>query len=104
MRDRGAEEAVAQLDQNGNAIGGIRTPYVDVPTGTYHIQLTGANATCVELGYLEVWPWQKTMSMYGSYDNYRQKVEASIQKLVADRWVSAKDAARIRQELIPGSN
>jgi hypothetical protein len=103
MIDRGAEEARPQMDQYGNAMGGVRTPYVDVPVGTYHAQLAGANATCAELGYLEVWPWQKTMSIYGSYDNYRQKVQASIQKLVADRWVSAKNAERIRQELIPSN-
>ncbi len=103
MIDRGEEEARPQMDQYGNAMGGVRTPYVDVPVGTYHLQLTGANATCTELGYLEVWPWYKAMAIYGTYENYRQKVEASVQKLVADRWVSQASAQRIRQELIPGN-
>ena len=89
-----------QLDQYGNPVGGVRLPYIDVPIATYHNKLTGAEPTCVRMGYVETWPWQKTMAVYGTYDNYVQKVNAAIQKAVADRWVTPSDAARMRKDML----
>ncbi len=101
---RGNQEVQLQMDAYGNAVGGVRSPYIDVPTGTYNAKLTGANGTCGSMVNVETWPWYKTMALYGSYDNYRQKVEASLEKMLAERWVTPSDAERIRKDLIPASN
>lgn len=90
-----------QLDPYGNPLGGIRTPWVDAPTGTFHFKLTGKEPTCARMGYEDIWPWQKTMAVYGNYDAYAAKVKTSLDKLVADRFVTASDAAKIRKELLP---
>ena len=98
------DSAKPQLDQYGNAVGGLRLPYIDVPTGTYHEVLSGGGggggAACGSMGYLETWPWQKTMGIYGTYNNYVQKVNASIQKAVADRLLTPADAERVRKDML----
>jgi hypothetical protein len=95
-------DAKPVLDQYGNATGGVRTPFVDVPTGTYVMPLTGQNATCGRMADHQVWEWGKTLSVYGSYANYAAKVNASVDKLIAGRWVSAEDGEAIRKQLLGG--
>ena len=57
------------LDKNGNAVGGYRTPYVDVPAATYHVSQKG-ETFCPELGRIEPFDWAKLNSLYGTPQNY----------------------------------
>jgi len=97
----GAGNATAvKVDPYGNAIGGIRSPYVDAPTGTFHAKLTGALTTCADMTYHEVWPWWKTVEVHGSYTNYAAKVNASIDAMLRGRWITEWAAKQMREELL----
>jgi alpha/beta hydrolase family protein len=89
-----------KLDQYGNAIGGVRSPFVDVPTGTFHAKLTGALSTCADMTYHEVWDWWKTAAVYGTYENYAARVNASIDAMLRGRWITDAAAKRLRAELL----
>ncbi len=48
----GTPQARVVRDQYGNAVGGVRTPYLDVPTATYHTASVG-ETFCPEIGHME---------------------------------------------------
>jgi Alpha/beta hydrolase domain len=88
------------LDEVGNNTGGVRTPYVDEPTRIYHPGHGDQPGCGNNFGYSEPLNWARLEARYGSYKNYAAKVSASIEKLAKDRWVTASDAQRIREELL----
>ena len=91
-------------DESGNAVGGVRSPYVDAPTATYHSG-HGTGPGCGDnFGYAEAFNWARLDEMYGSYKNYAAKVTRSLDRLVKDRWVTASDAQRVRTELLAPPN
>jgi Alpha/beta hydrolase domain len=92
------DEKVA-LDEYGNGLGGVRSPYVDVPTATYFTTAPGPG-TCRELGYDVKFDWARLDATYGSYKNYAAKVAQSIDKMAKDRYITEQDAKRMRAELI----
>jgi hypothetical protein len=94
------ENGHVKLDEHGNALGGIRSPWIDVPTATYHLELTGPNPTCAELGYREDFPWWKSAALHGTYENYMKKLAASIDHMLAGRWITDAGARRMRAELL----
>jgi hypothetical protein len=87
-------------DQYGNAVGGVRTPMVDVPIATYYGKTPGDFDTCNTIGYRVAWDWSRMEAVHGTYDNYARKVLASIDGLVRDRWITPADAERLRHDLI----
>ena len=88
------------LDPFGNGQGGVRSPYVDVPTATYFTTTPGPG-TCRELGYENKFDWAKLDATYGSYKNYAAKVNQSIDRMVKDRFLTEADAKRMRADLLP---
>ena len=40
--------------------------------------------------------------MYGSYKHYAAKAAESLDRMVKEKWVTASDAKRMRQELLTG--
>ncbi len=87
------------LDEQGNGLGGVRSPYVDVPTATYFTTTPGPG-TCRELGYDVKFDWARLDSMYGSYKKYAAKVAESIDRMAKERYITETDAKRMRAELI----
>jgi hypothetical protein len=87
-------------DQYGNAVGGVRTPMLDVPIATYLAGTPGDFATCDTIGYRAAWDWSRLEAVHGSYDSYAGKVLASIDGLVRDRWITPADAVRMRHDLV----
>jgi len=87
------------LDENGNGLGGVRSPYVDVPTATYFTTTPGPG-TCRELGYDVKFDWARLDGMYGSYKKYAAKVTQSIERMEKERLITDADAKRMRAELI----
>jgi hypothetical protein len=104
--DRNIENDGTQmaLDENGNPIGGIRSPYVDVPVASYApvnvaadpapavvsdwVQATagGAGIMCRLSAYQESFPAEKLRSLYGNPRNYRRAFEASLDALETQGW------------------
>ncbi len=64
------------LDEFGNHIGGVRSPYVDVPAATY-----------ADDGTVTMLPAHTMNELYGSKEGYVRKVEASAARMAAERWI-----------------
>jgi hypothetical protein len=88
-----------KLDEHGNAVGGIRSAWLDVPTSTYHAILPGPG-NCDVAGYREDFPWWKSAARYETYENYTAKLSASIDRMLSERWITEAGAKRVRAELL----
>ena len=91
-------QATIATDDFGHGTGGVRTPYIDVPIASYTTSSPGPG-TCAEMGHVVGFDAAKLKSVYGSYDAYLAKLNASITKLANERWLTAEDAKRLRKEL-----
>lgn len=84
-------------DEFGNVVGGLRSPYLDVPTSRWEGSSTGASF-CFIAGH-EVPFDQATLSrLYRSHLDYVAKVARSAASLAARRFITAYDAAAIIRE------
>jgi hypothetical protein len=82
-------------DANGNALGGLRTPYVDVPTETYY-GTTPGTGTCESLwGHDQPFARYYDKTLYPTHADYVAKVTADVAKLVGERYLTAADGRRI---------
>ncbi|PYS27479.1 MAG: hypothetical protein DMG11_16230 [Acidobacteria bacterium] len=99
VKDGGTPQATITTDQYGNGMGGVRSPYVDVPTATY-VPHTPGQAICRNLGYKVPFDWVRLEKMYGSSRNYASKVRQSVDRVLKERWITESDAQRIKAELI----
>ena len=99
VENGGTPQARVRLDASGNAVGGVRSPYVDVPTATY-VTSTGGPGTCGNLAHQEAFDWARLETLYGSSRNYAAKVAASVDQLVKARWLTDADGRRIKAERI----
>jgi hypothetical protein len=73
-------------DDAGNALGGLRSPWLDVPDATYLAGCTCSPATgAVELLDL--------VDRHGSIEAYRSAFRHRVAELVAAGWLLAEDAA-----------
>ena len=98
----------AVLDTHGNALGGLRTPWLDVPIATY----VPHNPDLVPMfypflgsvSYIIAWASGTTTyfdaatnaSLYGTRENYLSRFNAKTDQLVSGAWISAEDAAAIK--------
>ena len=84
-------------DAYGNAEGGVRTPYVDVPT----VSWIGPKAGVLEC-MLEVHKYPlkepELQRLYSTHEAYVAKVRASVEALEAQHWLTPEDGAAIVQE------
>lgn len=85
----------ASNDAYGNAEGGVRTPYVDVPTGTYY-GTTPGTGTCEYLwGHEDPFARYFLKTLYPTHESYVAKVSADVQTLVSKGWLTAADGSAI---------
>jgi hypothetical protein len=120
-RDASNDGSMMILDANGNPLGGIRTPYVDVPTAKYTASNTaaeplirnpsayiaangmqGAQIMCRLSATQEPYSKEKLKQLYGNKRDYVRKVEARLEELEKQGWslpvyheVIAADAAAV---------
>jgi len=73
------------LDQYGNAKGGVRTTYLDVPLFTYTIPNSGPGL-CNQTGYQTRLPDEVLDRLYGNYGRYVSKVEHRLKELMDEGW------------------
>jgi hypothetical protein len=104
-RDASNDGSMMILDANGNPLGGIRTPYVDVPTAKYSASNTaatplianpsayvaangipGAQIMCRLSAYQEPYSKEKLKELYGTKRDYVRKVEARLLDLEKQSW------------------
>jgi hypothetical protein len=108
MRD---EALALERDTFGNAVGGVRSPYVDVPVASYYPHSTprdvakaptsrGLSVADVAdlMGHMKLFPAEKLRELYGTKARYRAAFNAGVQRLLDERWIAADDAARMREQ------
>jgi hypothetical protein len=108
----GAAEALPlQRDQHGNAVGGVRTPFVDVPVASYfpHSTIAGGGASAGPpggrmidrgdiMGCMTRFPTEKLRSLYDSPEEYRQRFAAALDEVIQGGFIDAADRdALVRQ-------
>jgi hypothetical protein len=99
VENGGTPQARVVRDQFGNAVGGARTPYLDVPIATYHTASKG-DTFCPELGRREPFDWARLNSLYGTPQNYAAKVAESVDRLVRERWLTESDGRKTKAESV----
>jgi L-ascorbate metabolism protein UlaG (beta-lactamase superfamily) len=92
----GTPSATTVRDKFGNAVGGIRSPYLDVPAATYYEDFPN----CRNMGYKIPFDWAKMQQLYGNYENYQSKFNAGIDRLVKERWIDSAYAPRMKAGLL----
>jgi hypothetical protein len=85
------------LDAYGNAEGGVRTPYVDVPTARW-VGARRGGFGCFFQGYKFPFDQAKLKSLYGDHAAYVAKVRASVSELQQQHWLTPADSAAIVRE------
>jgi hypothetical protein len=104
-RDESNDGSTMVLDEHGNPRGGIRSPYVDVPTAKYapvntavdpvianpseYVRangLQGAQIMCRLSAYQEPFSAAKLRELYGSKREYLRKFEARLSELEREGW------------------
>jgi hypothetical protein len=97
------DQGVVQLDANGNAIGGIRLPELEVPVARYTTVNIGRPNTgvpngldwlgCSLFGSTEPFSRKQLGSLYSSHDDYVARYSAAAQALVDAGFMLPEDRA-----------
>jgi Alpha/beta hydrolase domain len=94
-------DGVMQRDEHGNVKGGIRSPWVDVPSARIIAAAPiapGDPNTRAQQGLQENFSPAKLASLYGTREAYLARFNAGLDALVAARWMTAADGARYKAE------
>lgn len=80
-------------DEHGNAMGGLRTPFVDVPIATY----IASNPDDPEgiCGKMYFFPKEKVCSLYGSIPCYLERFAEYTQYQMREGWISKTDGKKM---------
>jgi hypothetical protein len=90
-RNKDNDGSLMALDKHGNATGGIRNPYIDLPVAKYTARNTaapvGGNAQLCGLSvYLTPFSKAKLKELYGNKDKYVKQVDARLKELEKAGW------------------
>lgn len=84
------------LDQYGNAVGGLRSPYLDVPIATYHTGISNGIFTCIVLGDKVPFSEELLQQLYPNHGDYVKQVVQDSQNLFKDGFLLQHDVAKIK--------
>jgi hypothetical protein len=92
---------VPQTDKDGNALAGVRHPFVDVPVATYK----GWNLRSDSIGFAGVrvaftgsyipWPKETVLGRYHSHEQYLGAFTLAALKMMNERFLTADDLPRL---------
>jgi hypothetical protein len=85
-------------DARGNALGGVRLSYIDVPFATYIARSPGTDMFRGMIGQQVPFSKEQLASLYPTHEDYASKVKACIESLVRERWLFAEDADELVAE------
>lgn len=85
------------LDAHGNVIGGLRSPYVDVPTSIWNGNSTG-ESFCRIAGHEIPFSPEKLRQLYPTNGAYVSAVTANVSELVSAGFLLDEDGAEIIRE------
>lgn len=95
LKDAGTPQASLVVDQFGHGIGGLRTPYIDVPSVSYVTNSPGPG-NCREMAHKNPFDRARFESLYGDDAKYSATVAQSADRLVKERWLTPGDARRVK--------
>lgn len=78
------------LDKFGNVTGGVRSPFLDVPTSTWNGNSTG-ESFCRIAGHEKPFDAARLAQLYPKAGDYAKAVEANVNALVAARFITEAD-------------
>jgi hypothetical protein len=85
-------------DEFGNARGGLRLSYLDVPFATYIASSPGDTMFSRMIGFEVPFPKEQLADLYPTHDDYVAKVKASVERLVRDRFILPEHGDEILAE------
>jgi hypothetical protein len=90
-------------DRFGNALGGLRTPFLDVPTASYSptdaaTQDTDLSGLCPLVGYNTPFSHATLSSLYATHSDYVARVAAESNRLVREGFWLPSDAKQVVQQ------
>lgn len=91
------EDGEPVLDEHGNVRGGVRSPYVDVPTSTWSGNSTGASF-CFIAGHETPFPQEKLKQLYPGHEAYVAAVRQNVDQLITAGHLLAADAFTLIRE------
>lgn len=84
------------LDEFGNVQGGLRSPFLEVPTSTWHGTATGASF-CFIAGWEEPFDEAELDALYKNHGQYVRAVGQSVRELEDQRFLTSYDAQQLRR-------
>ncbi|HEU0025204.1 MAG TPA: alpha/beta hydrolase domain-containing protein, partial [Thermoleophilaceae bacterium] len=87
-----------ELDAFGNAVGGVRSTYVDVPVATHSPLNSGSDGNCGVLGSQLPFSAERLLSIYGTHARYVDRVKRRLRRLVRQGWYLRGLAPELRRE------
>jgi hypothetical protein len=91
------ENGAGVLDEFGNVVGGLRSPYVDVPTSTWFGNSTGASF-CIIAGHEVPFDEARLQQLYPTHGAYVRGVVKDTARLVAGRYITGYDGLDLIRE------
>jgi hypothetical protein len=91
-----AEQTAFALDQNGNVLGGIRTPYVDAPAARLSGEGQSGGGFCFLFGTTELFDASTMASLYVDKAGYIDAVREATDTAVDAGFLLTPDAQRIK--------
>lgn len=100
--------ATPSADEAGNALGGVRSPFVDVPLVRYQVVAGGEGLECAFVGTETPLPDDELVDRYGDVESYLEQFTESLDATIAagflleaDRAELLDDAEAQARELLP---
>lgn len=87
-------------DEHGNAKGGVRSPYVDMPTVRYIASrpATRTNFSASLIGLQEPLSVEQLRAHYKTREAYLAHFNQGIDKMIGARWIDASDGIKLKAE------
>ena len=84
-----------ERDEHGNALGGLRSPYVDVPIAGY----VASNPEDPEgiCGAMTYFSREKVEELYGGVDGYLERFAEYTDRQAAEGWLTKTDAEKMKE-------
>jgi hypothetical protein len=95
---RNAQRTDVQRDEYGNAIGGIRTPYVDAPVATLSGYGQTGSSFCFLFGTTTLFDETTLAMLYPTRQDYIDAVDASTDSAVEKGFILPEDGALIKEQ------
>lgn len=97
--DRNQDGSVSK-DEHGNATGGLRSPYIDVPIATYHPNAIADSSQIDQSvgnvnGSMSYFDQEKLSTLYKNADDYLLKFKESVDGQLESGWLVKEDASRM---------